>query len=130
MPFLKKNLTFSPAFAIVNAGKGGVVTVKIRNMVLCGLFAALITLCAWLSIPLGDVAITLQTFAVFLCLSVLGGKLGTLTVLVYLLLGAVGIPVFSGFVLRFLSVRAAFCRLPCFCCDSMRTSVVSIRYSR
>ena len=72
-------------------------TVKIRNMVLCGLFAALITLCAWLSIPLGDVAITLQTFAVFLCLRVLGGKLGTLTVLVYLLLGAVGIPVFSGF---------------------------------
>lgn len=72
-------------------------TVKIRNMVLCGLFTALITLCAWLSIPLGDVAITLQTFAVFLCLRVLGGKLGTLTVLVYLLLGAVGIPVFSGF---------------------------------
>ena len=70
---------------------------KIKNMALCGLFAALFVLCAWLSIPIGDVAITLQTFAVFLCLSVLGGKLGTLTVLVYLLLGAVGIPVFSGF---------------------------------
>lgn len=70
---------------------------KIKNMALCGLFAALFVLCAWLSIPIGDVAITLQTFAIFLCLSVLGGKLGTLTVLVYLLLGAVGIPVFSGF---------------------------------
>ncbi len=70
---------------------------KIKNMALCGLFSALFVLCAWLSIPIGDVAITLQTFAIFLCLSVLGGKLGTLTVLVYLLLGAVGIPVFSGF---------------------------------
>ena len=70
---------------------------KIKNMALCGLFAALMALCAWLSIPIGDVSVTLQTFAVFLCLSVLGGKLGALAILVYLLLGAVGIPVFSGF---------------------------------
>ena len=66
-------------------------------MALCGLFAALLALCAWLSFPLGDVAITLQTFGIFLCLGVLGGKRGTAAIFVYLLLGAAGLPVFSGF---------------------------------
>ncbi len=70
---------------------------KVKNMALCGMFAALLALCAWLFFPLGDVAITLQTFGIFLCLGVLGGKRGTLVILVYLLLGAVGVPVFSGF---------------------------------
>ena len=70
---------------------------KAKNMALCGLFAALLALCAWLSFPLADAAITLQTFGVFLCLGVLGGKRGTAAILVYLLLGAVGLPVFSGF---------------------------------
>lgn len=70
---------------------------KAKNMALCGLFVALFTVCAWISIPFGPVAITLQTFALCLCLGLLGGKLGTLTILVYLLLGAVGVPVFSGF---------------------------------
>ena len=66
-------------------------------MALCGLFAALLALCAWLSFPLGDVAITLQTFGIFFCLGVLGGKRGTAAIFVYLLLGAAGLPVFSGF---------------------------------
>lgn len=70
---------------------------KVRNMTLCGIFAALLCVCAWLSFPLGDTAITLQTFGVFLCLGTLGGKRGTVSILVYLLLGAVGLPVFSGF---------------------------------
>ena len=70
---------------------------KIKSMALCGLFVALLSICAWISIPFGPIAITLQTFAVCLCLGLLGGKLGTLTILVYLLLGAVGLPVFSGF---------------------------------
>ncbi len=70
---------------------------KAKNMALCGMFSALLALCAWLSVPIGDVAITLQTFGIFLCLGVLGGKLGSITILVYLLLGAVGVPVFSGF---------------------------------
>lgn len=59
------------------------------------LFAVLITLCAWLSIPT-TVPFTLQTFAVFLALLMLGGKDGTLSVVVYLLMGAVGLPVFAG----------------------------------
>ena len=70
---------------------------KIRNMALCGLFAALLVLCAWLCVPVGDVAFTLQTFALALTLLLLGGKRGTVTVFVYLLLGTVGLPVFTGF---------------------------------
>ena len=70
---------------------------RIKHMTLCGMCAAVLILCAWISFPVGDVAITLQTFGIFLCLGVLGGKLGSVVILVYLLLGAVGTPVFSGF---------------------------------
>ncbi len=58
--------------------------------------AALIAVCSWISIPTA-IPFTLQTFAVFLLMSALGGKRGTLSVLVYLMLGAVGLPVFAGF---------------------------------
>lgn len=68
-----------------------------REMVLCGLFAAMLAICAWLAIPAGDIAVTMQTFGVFLALGLLGGKWGTVSILIYLLLGAVGMPVFSGF---------------------------------
>ena len=70
---------------------------KAKNMALCGLFTAVLAVCAWISVPMGDLVITLQTFGIFLTLGLLGGKRGSLTVLVYLLLGAVGAPVFSGF---------------------------------
>lgn len=59
-------------------------------------FATLIVGCSWLSIP-SAVPFTMQTFAVFLTLFLLGGKNGTLAVAVYLMLGAVGAPVFAGF---------------------------------
>lgn len=59
--------------------------------------AALITICAWISIPLTAVPFTLQTFGVFFVLSALGGKRGTYSILVYILLGAVGVPVFAKF---------------------------------
>ena len=70
---------------------------KVRNMALCALFAALLAVCAWITIPIGDIAITMQTFGVFMTLSVLGGKRGTIAIAIYLLLGIVGLPVFSGF---------------------------------
>ena len=70
---------------------------KTKDVALIGLFAALITICAWISIPLGPVPVTLQTFAIFLAASLLGYKRGTLAVAVYILLGVVGLPVFSGF---------------------------------
>lgn len=69
---------------------------KTRNMVLVSLFAALIAICSWISIP-SAVPFTLQTMAVFLAVGLLGGRLGTLCVLVYIALGAVGLPVFAGF---------------------------------
>lgn len=70
---------------------------KIRNLTLSALFAALMALCAWIQVPTGSVAFTLQTFALFLTLLLLGGKWGSVTVLVYLCLGLMGLPVFSGF---------------------------------
>ena len=70
---------------------------KIRNMALCALFAALLAVCAWITVPVGDIAITMQTFGIFLTLGVLGGKRGTVAISIYLLLGIVGLPVFSGF---------------------------------
>lgn len=69
---------------------------KLRNMTRCAIFSAVLAVCAWLSIPLGDQAISLQSFGVFLTLFLLGGRDGTVSVLVYLLLGVVGVPVFSG----------------------------------
>ncbi|MDD4125227.1 MAG: biotin transporter BioY [Eubacteriales bacterium] len=69
---------------------------KVRNLVLCSLFAALIAVCSWISIPT-TVPFTMQTFAVFVTIGILGGKLGTLAVLVYIVMGVIGLPVFSGF---------------------------------
>lgn len=62
----------------------------------CATFAALIAACSWISIPT-TIPFTMQTFGVFFTLLLLGGKLGTLAVATYLLLGAVGAPVFAGF---------------------------------
>lgn len=66
-------------------------------MVLCSLFAALTAICAWIAIPLPAISFTMQTFAVLLTLGVLGGRWGTVSILLYLLLGLVGLPVFTGF---------------------------------
>lgn len=69
---------------------------KTYDMVYIGIFAVLIAVCSWISIP-AAVPFTLQTFGVFMAVEVLGGKRGTMAVLVYILMGAVGIPVFAGF---------------------------------
>ena len=70
---------------------------KIQSMAYIALFAVVMAVCSWISIPILQVPYTLQTFAVFLAVGVLGGRRGTLAVLVYILLGAVGVPVFAGF---------------------------------
>ena len=72
-------------------------TGKTRDLSYIALMTALLVLCAWMVLPLGPVTFTLQTFGVFAALGILGGKRGTVTVLVYLALGLVGLPVFSGF---------------------------------
>ncbi|MBR5472333.1 MAG: biotin transporter BioY [Oscillibacter sp.] len=67
------------------------------DMAYIALFAVLTAVCAWIAIPAGPIPFTLQTFSVFLVLTTLGGRRGFYTVVVYLLLGAVGLPVFSSF---------------------------------
>lgn len=71
-------------------------TSRTYDIVYIALFAVLITICSWISIQT-TVPFTLQTLGVFLAVLILGGRRGTLSVLVYILLGAAGLPVFSGF---------------------------------
>lgn len=67
-----------------------------EKTVFAALGAALIAVCAWITVP-GPVPFTMQSFAIFFLLFLLGGKPGTVSVLIYILLGAAGVPVFSGF---------------------------------
>lgn len=69
---------------------------SVKEMVFIAMFSVLIAVCSWISIPT-TVPFTLQTFGIFCAVGMLGGKRGSLAVLVYILLGAVGIPVFAGF---------------------------------
>lgn len=68
----------------------------VKDLAYIALFAVVITVCSWISIPFA-VPFTMQTFGVFCALGVLGGRRGTLAVLIYIFMGAVGLPVFSGF---------------------------------
>ncbi|MDY5613308.1 biotin transporter BioY [Dysosmobacter sp.] len=69
---------------------------RTRDLTYIALFAVLMAVCAWITIPM-TVPFTLQIFAVFAALATLGGRRGTYAVAVYLLLGAVGLPVGAGF---------------------------------
>ncbi len=60
-------------------------------------FAAVITVCSYISVPVGDIPVTLQTLAVCLTAGLLGWKRGTLCVLAYIFMGICGIPVFADF---------------------------------
>lgn len=64
--------------------------------VLAAFGAAIIAVLAQVTIPLPLIPITGQTLAVGIVVTILGTRLGTLSVLLYMLLGAVGLPVFSG----------------------------------
>ena len=70
---------------------------RIQDMAIIALDAALLCVLAPLAIPAGPVPFTLATLAVYLCAAVTGMRRGTLSVLLYILIGAVGVPVFSGF---------------------------------
>ena len=69
------------------------------SLVLCGLFAALTAICSYINIPLGftPIPMNLATLAVFMAGGLLGTKYGPLSMTVYVLMGAAGIPVFAGF---------------------------------
>ena len=68
----------------------------IQDMIYVSLMAVVIVLCSWLSVP-SVVPFTMQTFAVFCALLLLGGRRGFLSVGLYILLAAAGLPVLSGF---------------------------------
>lgn len=69
---------------------------KTYDMAYIGLFVGVMTVCSWISIPTA-VPFTMQTFAIFLAVTILGGRRATLAVVVYLLIGAAGVPVFAEF---------------------------------
>ncbi len=71
--------------------------IKTREMVYCALFAALTAVFSQIVIPIGLVPINLATLSVLLCGAVLGKKYGSLSIFIYVVLGAVGVPVFASF---------------------------------
>ena len=69
---------------------------KLLSLVYIPLFAVIMAVCSQIYVPF-VVSFTMQTFAVFLALNFLGGRRGVVAILLYLSIGAVGVPVFSGF---------------------------------
>ena len=68
-----------------------------RDLGYTALSAALLCVSAWIAVPIGGVPITLQTLVLCLSAGLLGAKRATFSVLAYLLLGIIGVPVFAGF---------------------------------
>lgn len=85
---------------------------SVREICYTGLFAAVIAVMAQISIPMPlGVPMTMQTFAITLAAVVLGSKLSAMASLVYLILGAVGVPVlasFSGGIDKFVGPTGGF----------------------
>ncbi|MFI3213099.1 MAG: biotin transporter BioY [Eubacteriales bacterium] len=70
---------------------------SISTIAIIGVMTAVTCVLGPLSVPIGVVPISLTNFAVYCSVIILGGKRGTISCLVYLLMGLVGVPVFSGF---------------------------------
>lgn len=70
-------------------------TDRTRNLILCALFAALIAVGAFIRIPVPVVPFTLQYLFTMLAGLLLGGKLGAVSVCVYIMIGLLGVPVFA-----------------------------------
>ena len=68
-----------------------------RRLTLCAVMAAVMCVLAPISIPIGPVSITGGTLAIYLTVYLLGGVWGAASTLVYLLVGMVGLPVFSNY---------------------------------
>lgn len=70
---------------------------SIRDLCYIALMAALLAVCSWLTVPAVPVPFTMQTFGVFAALGLLGGRRGTAAIGLWLCMGLLGLPVFSGF---------------------------------
>ncbi|MGI6045303.1 MAG: biotin transporter BioY [Eggerthellaceae bacterium] len=71
-------------------------TSRTRSIAFVGLSIAIMAVCAWVTIPFGPVPFTLQTFAMTFAILVLTPREALSAIAGYLVLGAVGLPVFSG----------------------------------
>jgi len=69
----------------------------IYDLVLISISAALITVCSWISIPFGPLPFTLQTMGILAVMLTCGGRRGMISILIYLVMGFCGVPVFAGF---------------------------------
>ncbi|MCL1631657.1 biotin transporter BioY [Sporolactobacillus sp. CPB3-1] len=69
---------------------------RLKNYILCALFAAITAILAQVTIPLPIIPISGQTLAVGLTATILGSRYGTVSMIVYAGLGAIGLPVFAG----------------------------------
>ena len=69
---------------------------KIRDLCHIAIFTSIICICSWISVPF-IIPFTLQTMGVFLAILILGEKKGIISIVLYLLIGLIGVPVFSGF---------------------------------
>ncbi len=68
----------------------------VKDLTFIPVLTALIVICSWFSISF-TVPFTMQTFAVFFSVFFAGGKRSTIAVLIYIIIGITGLPVFSGF---------------------------------
>lgn len=70
-------------------------TIPVQHVILCALFAALIAVGAFIRVPVPVVPFTLQFFFTTLAGMLLGPRLGAASVLVYIILGLAGLPIFA-----------------------------------
>lgn len=70
---------------------------SVRKMTATAICVSLMCISAFISFPLGHISLSLQLFAVYFALYFLGPLYGSVSVVVYLLLGVVGLPVYSSF---------------------------------
>lgn len=92
---LGKGLEYS--YPCISGLERGFDHMNVRQIARAAVLVALLTVASWVSIPLGPVPFTLQTMALALLPAVLDGVTACVAVGVYLLLGALGLPVFAGF---------------------------------
>ncbi len=69
---------------------------KTNEMILCAIFSAVLCIFSVMTIPIGTIPITMGVFGVLITAVILGGKKGLVSTVIFILLGSVGLPVFSG----------------------------------
>jgi len=70
---------------------------KLKQMIFCALFAALTAILSQIAVPIGAIPINMVHISIFVASGILGGKYATISQVIFLILGIIGIPVFSGF---------------------------------